>query len=301
MGFAVTEVCEKVRQGNSDLHKKKRVWGNFSNPNKMRPANRRQPLKTQVGKTTYAYKIASGRPLYRYYDPVTGRWRSRDPIEEKGGLNLYAFVGNDVINANDYLGRETVYPGKSGIIYRPDAGGHGKIILPDGSTKYIDPHVDAIDKNGCKRRINPDGTVKGGGKVPKKDLPALEQALKKLGKQAGIAVKIGGKALGAIAFVLGADEISAAEASSSGGNFYALDVSECCCYYAAYTVETTSTTYSAWVDDPSAGFWETAIHGGQIKNYWTVEKTVITSSPKNDYSIKKKNSYEPCPEPKASW
>ncbi|MDG0995493.1 MAG: hypothetical protein P8O22_12265 [Akkermansiaceae bacterium] len=85
MGFAVTEVCEKVRQGNSDLHEKKRVWGNFENPNKTRPVNRRQPLKTRLEKPTYAYKIASGRPLYRYYDATTGRWPSRDPIGDVGG------------------------------------------------------------------------------------------------------------------------------------------------------------------------------------------------------------------------
>jgi len=41
---------------------------------------------------------------FRYYDPVTGRWPSRDPIEEKGGLNLYGFVGNDGVNAWDLLG-----------------------------------------------------------------------------------------------------------------------------------------------------------------------------------------------------
>ena len=41
---------------------------------------------------------------YRYYDPVTGRWPSRDPIGEKGGLNLYGFVGNDGVDANDPLG-----------------------------------------------------------------------------------------------------------------------------------------------------------------------------------------------------
>ncbi|PAW75658.1 MAG: hypothetical protein B9S38_00745 [Verrucomicrobiia bacterium Tous-C4TDCM] len=35
---------------------------------------------------------------YRYYDPVTGRWPSRDPIEERGGINLYGFVGNDGVN-----------------------------------------------------------------------------------------------------------------------------------------------------------------------------------------------------------
>jgi RHS repeat-associated protein len=41
---------------------------------------------------------------YRYYDPVTGRWPSRDPIEEVGGRNLYGFVGNDGVNKRDYLG-----------------------------------------------------------------------------------------------------------------------------------------------------------------------------------------------------
>ena len=43
---------------------------------------------------------------YRYYDPLTGRWPSRDPIEEKGGLNLYGFVGNDGVGRFDVLGNE---------------------------------------------------------------------------------------------------------------------------------------------------------------------------------------------------
>ena len=41
---------------------------------------------------------------YRYYDPQTGRWPSRDPIEEEGGVNLYGFVGNDGVNKWDVLG-----------------------------------------------------------------------------------------------------------------------------------------------------------------------------------------------------
>ena len=41
---------------------------------------------------------------YRYYDPLTGRWPSRDPIGERGGLNLYGFVGNDGVDTNDLLG-----------------------------------------------------------------------------------------------------------------------------------------------------------------------------------------------------
>ena len=38
------------------------------------------------------------------YNPQTGRWLSRDPIEEEGGLSLYGFVANTPINAADHLG-----------------------------------------------------------------------------------------------------------------------------------------------------------------------------------------------------
>ena len=41
---------------------------------------------------------------YRYYDPELGRWLTRDPIEEQGGLNLYGFCGNDAVNRADRLG-----------------------------------------------------------------------------------------------------------------------------------------------------------------------------------------------------
>lgn len=57
---------------------------------------------------------------FRYYDPQTGRWLSRDPIYENGAklirndiyefnspeLNSYAFVLNDSVNKWDYLGLE---------------------------------------------------------------------------------------------------------------------------------------------------------------------------------------------------
>jgi RHS repeat-associated protein len=42
---------------------------------------------------------------YRFYNPSTGRWLNRDPIEEKGGLNLYAFVHNDPTSKYDSDGR----------------------------------------------------------------------------------------------------------------------------------------------------------------------------------------------------
>ncbi|MDP0490673.1 MAG: RHS repeat-associated core domain-containing protein [Verrucomicrobiota bacterium JB023] len=54
-----------------------------------------KPLDAETGFYYYGY---------RYYDPVTGRWPSRDPIEEEGRINLYAFVGNDAVNKWDLFG-----------------------------------------------------------------------------------------------------------------------------------------------------------------------------------------------------
>jgi len=41
---------------------------------------------------------------FRYLDPQTGRWLSRDPIGERGGANLYGFVGNDGAGRWDAFG-----------------------------------------------------------------------------------------------------------------------------------------------------------------------------------------------------
>jgi RHS repeat-associated protein len=43
---------------------------------------------------------------YRYYSPTMGRFINRDPIEEDGGNNLYAFVRNNPLNAFDALGMD---------------------------------------------------------------------------------------------------------------------------------------------------------------------------------------------------
>jgi len=47
---------------------------------------------------------------HRFYLPELGRWPSRDPIEERGGLNLYGMVGNDAVGRVDLLGLMLVPP-----------------------------------------------------------------------------------------------------------------------------------------------------------------------------------------------
>ena len=42
----------------------------------------------------------------RYYSPELGRWVSRDPIREQGGIHLYVVCRNDPVNIIDPLGLE---------------------------------------------------------------------------------------------------------------------------------------------------------------------------------------------------
>jgi RHS repeat-associated protein len=52
------------------------------------------------------YHAPSGLYLthYRVYDPASGRWLSRDPMGEEGGINLYAYVRSNPVNRTDALG-----------------------------------------------------------------------------------------------------------------------------------------------------------------------------------------------------
>jgi len=61
-----------------------------------------QPLRF----TGREYEPETGLYYYRarYYDPELGRFLSEDPIGLAGGINLYAYVGNDPVNARDPYG-----------------------------------------------------------------------------------------------------------------------------------------------------------------------------------------------------
>jgi RHS repeat-associated protein len=71
--------------------------GNRSIPNRAAHPKPPEFQRFRTGVTDY---------LYRWYDAPNGRWPSRDPIEEEGGINLYGFVGNDGVNKWDFLGMQ---------------------------------------------------------------------------------------------------------------------------------------------------------------------------------------------------
>jgi uncharacterized protein RhaS with RHS repeats len=107
---------------------------------------------------------------YRYYDPVTGRWPSRDPIEESGGLNLYGFVGNDGVGRVDVLGmNENISPADkeamissvhdSAIQYHKDAESEWLTLI-----KSNNPTVKTDGKN-YNRPYTPKMPREWGGRV----------------------------------------------------------------------------------------------------------------------------------------
>ncbi|MEI6674656.1 MAG: RHS repeat-associated core domain-containing protein [Verrucomicrobiota bacterium] len=99
-----------------------------------------KPLDLETGLYYYGY---------RYFDPLTGRWMSKDPIGERGGKNLYGFVGNDGQNHTDMFGLCSIDdPPKNieitGIAYafnRPDNGKMDKMFALAATLSVIPPPI----------------------------------------------------------------------------------------------------------------------------------------------------------------
>jgi RHS repeat-associated protein len=87
----------------------------------------------------------------RYYSAKLGRFLNQDPIEEAGGINLYAFCGNDGVNRFDLLGLDSGFLDWLGSIF---GGGSSSSSSrpPDIPGEYADATV----------RL-PEITVGGGG------------------------------------------------------------------------------------------------------------------------------------------
>jgi RHS repeat-associated protein len=88
-------------------------------------------LQSTASVTDFAYAGLQNHPAsglylatFRAYDPVAGRWLSRDPIEEAGGLNLYAYIGGNPVNWVDIFGLDTQVVIWNGVGYGESAFGH---------------------------------------------------------------------------------------------------------------------------------------------------------------------------------
>ena len=64
-----------------------------TSPNTMKYTGREQDAESGL----YYYRA-------RYYDPELGRFISEDPIAFQGGINFYAYVGNNPLSSNDPMG-----------------------------------------------------------------------------------------------------------------------------------------------------------------------------------------------------
>jgi RHS repeat-associated protein len=89
-------------------------------------------IDSDFGYTGY-WELENGLKLtwYRAYSPWLGKWLSRDPIEEKGGLNLYAYVmNNSIINIDkDGLINASEYgAGLAGVLSYCAGGSAGAIL-----------------------------------------------------------------------------------------------------------------------------------------------------------------------------
>ncbi|MDB6068189.1 MAG: type secretion protein Rhs [Pedosphaera sp.] len=69
--------------------------------------------------------------LYRFYDPLLQRWLNKDPIAEKGGINLYGFVGNSALNECDLFGLTLLISTSPFPNQRVDVLGPYALEIPD--------------------------------------------------------------------------------------------------------------------------------------------------------------------------
>jgi hypothetical protein len=95
---------------------------------------------------------------YRYYNPRTGRWPSRDPIEEEGGPNYYGFVGNDAVNYLDVLGLAAQHPPTIDDRYdtaeeATDAGGRYALL---GAERNLASRQQIYDKLTPEEKVGKD-------------------------------------------------------------------------------------------------------------------------------------------------
>lgn len=89
---------------------------------------------------SYLAALVSAHTALAYYGPSIGRFINRDPIEERGGNNLYAYVRNQPTNAVDYLGMDMIFGVRVGSTVSDP--GHVLVgILAGNNVRVFDWHA----------------------------------------------------------------------------------------------------------------------------------------------------------------
>ncbi|HNQ22352.1 MAG TPA: RHS repeat-associated core domain-containing protein [Phycisphaerae bacterium] len=103
---------------------------------------------------------------YRYYSPELGRWMSRDPIEEQGGVNLYEYVQSMPLTLSDPTGLKPPITccSHEGCKWSGQVTITGWSLLIGGfSSARID--ATAMDTTGCIYTVSGAGTKRLSGAV----------------------------------------------------------------------------------------------------------------------------------------
>ncbi len=100
---------------------------------------------------------------YRYYSSELGRWISKDPIEENGGINIYAFVQNNSINFVDLYG---LFKSMQNIVYTqyPAIKRHDERVHTNNDQTPID-WQDVLEEL-ILDQVSAKATVTGGLSIP---------------------------------------------------------------------------------------------------------------------------------------
>ena len=134
---------------------------------------------------------------YRYYNPSTGRWLSRDPIEELGGMNLCGILGNNPINQIDALGLASLDQllhimeklhkalARSLRCSCPDEAAYLQCVLGELNNIFAKTGLDQATQQALAQAKSWKVTVKNATGLDKDTANALEKALDTLAKYSG--------------------------------------------------------------------------------------------------------------------
>jgi RHS repeat-associated protein len=136
---AMPQLSEKPRQG---FETKKTAW----NPG---PSvyNSTAAIGLRAGLALECVRETRQTGLYympaRYYSPALGRFLQSDPVGVRGGLNLYAYAGNDPVNSEDSTGQSPDGGGLTVTLSESVAGFFGPSLIV-AATAYVNTGIRSL-------------------------------------------------------------------------------------------------------------------------------------------------------------